>query len=262
MYDHIINFRNRLDSGESLIGTVITSADPTTSDALADSVDFLWYDQEHSPMSPGALKTHLMAARGKGCPSLVRVTEGTTPFIKPVLDSGACGVIAPQVKTVEEVRQVVTNCRYPNIGTRGSGALIPTNYYRMDGMLHAQKANDAVFAAVMIETSDAVEAIDEIVAVPGLDSVVIGPVDLSGALGVLGEIEHPKVIASIKKVVSSASAAGLYVGAGLGLDTNYALILSNLGVQWFQMGSDINAMIHGMDSSITDAKNKINKKIK
>ena len=109
----------------------------------------------------------------------------------------------------------------------------------------------------MIETSDAVDNINDIVAIPGLDSIVIGPMDLSGSLGVLGDTDNPKVVASMEKVISAARSSGVYVGAGLGLDPEFALTLARRGVQWLQMAGDIVAMIHGMDSAIIEARRKI-----
>ena len=235
----------------------MTLADPLVSDALSDSVDFLWYDQEHFAMSPEVLRMHLMAARGKGLAGIVRVAEGSRAFIKPVLDGGASGVIAPQVRTVEEVRQFVADCRYPPVGSRGYGPLTPSNYFRDSVAEHVQHANEGVFAAIMLETADAVEAIDEIVAVAGLDSIVIGPMDLSGSLGVLGDVEHPTVTSAMERVISSARAAGVYVGAGMGLDVDYGLTLARRGVQWFQMGLDITAMIEGVDRATDEIRSRL-----
>ncbi|MDP6772156.1 MAG: aldolase/citrate lyase family protein [Anaerolineales bacterium] len=257
MFGPIQEFRERLSRGETLIGAAVAASDPIVTDALSDSVDFLWYDQEHSPMSYEALRSHLVIARAKQRPTVVRVTQGSTPFVKPVLDSGASGVIAPQVRTVDEVKRFVDDCRYPNTGSRGAGPMVPSNYYRTDFHEHEKDANENVFAAVMIETSDAVDNIDDIVAIPGLDSIVIGPMDLSGSLGVLGDTENPKVVASMEKVISAARSSGVYVGAGLGLDPEFALTLARRGVQWLQMAGDIVAMIHGMDSAIIEARRKI-----
>ena len=257
MYGAIRNFRERLNDGETLIGSTVVFSDPIATDALAESADFIWYDQEHSPMGPENLRTHLMAARAKGCPGIVRVTQGSTPFVKPVLDAGADGVIAPQIRTVDEVRQLVSDCRYPPIGNRGYGPAISSNYGRNGGPGYVQDADESIFAAVMLETVEAVEAIDEIVSVPGLDSIVIGPMDLSGAMGVLGDIEHPRVVDAMEKVISSAKNAGVHVGAGMGLDTDYGSILAGLGVQWLQVANDIMMMINGMDRTTRDLRGKI-----
>src|SRR5690242_6265563 len=101
--ESIARFRERLKAGETLIGGGISMADPRITEALADSVDFFWIDLEHSPMSYEALVGHLMTARGKNVPALVRVTSSATAFIKPVIDLGAEGIIVPQVSSAAEV---------------------------------------------------------------------------------------------------------------------------------------------------------------
>ena len=257
MFGPIATFRQRLQAGDTLIGTAVSLTDPVASEALADSVDFLWLDQEHSTMSPEMLRANLMAARAKERPCFVRVTEGSTPFIKPVLDAGASGIVAPQVRTVDEVRRVVADCRYPPVGTRGFGPLVPTNYARDGGPDYVQRANEGIFVAVMIETAEAVDAIADIVAVPGLDSIVIGPNDLSGSLGVLGDVEHPRVVAAMEEVIAEARAAGVHVGAGMGLDPDYAVTLALRGVQWLQFGVDVMFLIEGMDRLTAAVRGKL-----
>src|SRR5437764_3084793 len=129
----IVHFRERLRAGDVCIGASITLADPHVTAALADSVDFFWIDLEHSTMSPEALNGHLLAARSKNKPALVRVTGSGTPFIKPVLDAGADGIIVPQVRTAAEVYRIVRDCRYPPIGHRGYGPRVTSNYGRDGG---------------------------------------------------------------------------------------------------------------------------------
>ena len=161
MFQAIAHFRQRLQQGDFLIGAAVTLTDPRTSEALADSVDFLWYDMEHTTLSPDSLAAHLIAARGKGKASLVRVQSSATPFIKSVLDAGADGIVVPQVTSVKEVQDIVADCRYPPTGQRGFGPLIPTNYGREDDLTYIEAANANIFAAVMIETVAAVEAIQQ-----------------------------------------------------------------------------------------------------
>ena len=103
------------------------------------------------------------------------------------------GHIAPQVRSAAEVQRAVDDCRYPPQGKRGYGPRVPSNFGRSGGDDYVAAANAGVFAAVMIETREAVEAIDDIYAIPGLDSIVLGPYDLSGSLGLLGQVEHPTV---------------------------------------------------------------------
>jgi 2-keto-3-deoxy-L-rhamnonate aldolase RhmA len=250
MSEAIRKFRNDLHAGHVLIGAAITLGDPLVSDALADSVEFLWIDVEHSTMCPETLSGHLLAARAHGVPALVRVGGSATPFIKPVLDAGACGIIVPQVRSAEEVRQAVDNCRYPPLGRRGYGPRVPSNYGRNGGSQYVEQANRDLFVAVQIENGDALAELDRIAEVPGLDSLVIGPHDLSASLGVMGDVEHPSVLSAIEKIVCKARAAGLFVGAGMGPDAQYARRMITRGVQWLQVGGDYSYMIQRADQVV------------
>ena len=240
-------FRQKLSSGQVCIGVSITMNDPLIADALGDSADFFWIDLEHSNMSPEALNGHLLAARSRGVASLVRVTGNTTPFIKPVLDVGADGIIAPRVSSVAEVEDIVRDCRYPPVGRRGYGPRVPSNYGRDGGADFIERANENVFVAAQIETAEAMDVIAEIAAVPGLDSLAIGPMDLSGALGTLGDTEDPKVVAAIETIVSAARAAGLYVGVGLGADAERACTMADRGLQWIHVGCDFHYLVKCAD---------------
>ena len=187
-------------------------------------------------LAPGA--TVVLAARGAD-----RLGEEASA----VLDAGADGIIVPQVRTVEEVERAVADCRYPPQGRRGYGPRVPTNFGRSGGADYVAAANAGVFASVMIETREAVEAIDAILAVPGLDSVVLGPYDLSGSLGMLGQVEHPTVVAALEHVIARAKAAGKFVGSGMGPDADYAVRMARRGVQWVQAGGDYGYLISFMD---------------
>ncbi len=243
----IRKFRESLQAGHICLGAGITLSDPLITEALADSVDFFWIDLEHSAMTMQALSGHLLAARGKGVPALVRVPGSSTPFIKPVLDVGAEGIIVPQVRMVDEVRQVVSDCRYVPLGRRGFGPRVPSNYGRDSGLAYIERANRDIFVAVQIETAEALAALDQIVLVPGLDSLVLGPWDLSGALGMLGNVEHPTVVAAIEMVIAKARAAGLFVGSGMGPDPSYASLMARRGIQFLQVGDDYGYLIRSMD---------------
>lgn len=249
MLDAIIAFREKLKAGKSCFGVSITLADPLITDAIGDLVDYFWLDLEHSPMSPEIVAAHLIASRGRNVPTLVRVPSNLTSIIKPVLDSGAHGIIVPQVKTVAEVKQVVSDCRYPPQGTRGFGPRVPSNFGKTATANYVEYANQNVFTCVQIETKVALDAIEEIVAVPGLDSIVIGPMDLSGSLGLLGQTRHPTVEKAVDTIIQKARAAGKFVGIGIGADPDYAAQLIARGVQWLQVGSDYSYMIQGIEAT-------------
>jgi 2-keto-3-deoxy-L-rhamnonate aldolase RhmA len=245
--DSINKFRSNLKAGQVCLGVGMTYSDPLITDTLGSSVDFFWIDLEHAGMSPEALSAHLLACRARGIPGIVRLPGGITSLIKPALDSGADGIIIPQVRTVEEVKELVADCRYPPQGRRGFGPRVPSNYFRTADAGFVDEANASIFVAVMIETAEAYEAIDQIVAVPGLDSVVLGPADLSWSLGARGDVENPKVVAAIETIIAKARAAGLFVGAGMGPDVDFAYRMAQRGVQWLQVGLDCAILIKQVD---------------
>jgi 2-keto-3-deoxy-L-rhamnonate aldolase RhmA len=257
MMEAVIRFRQRLSAGEVCLGASITLSDALVSDALGDSVDFFWIDLEHSGMSPEVLNGHFLAARNRQVPALVRVPGSMTPFIKPVLDSGADGIIVPQVRSADEVQRVVNDCRYPPLGQRGYGPRVPSNYGRDGGRDYIERANQAIFVAVQIENREALSCIDEIVAVPGLDSVALGPWDLSASLGFPGELDHPQVMAAIDRVIEKARTAGLFVGTGMGPDANYAASMARRGVQWLQVGGDYSYMIQYANQMSSEIRSKL-----
>jgi 2-keto-3-deoxy-L-rhamnonate aldolase RhmA len=250
----IEKFRSALAAGKACIGCGVGFSDPLVSDALAQSMDFLWIDLEHSAMSPEALSGHLLAARAGGVPALVRVPASGTPFIKPVLDAGADGIIVPQVRTVAEVEQVVSDCRYPPAGTRGFGPRVPSRYGRIPTAEVVAAANRDLFVSVQIETREAFEAVERIVRVRGLDSVVIGPWDLSGAIGTLGDVESPLITDAIRRIVAAAKAAGISVGAGMGAVPAFAASLRKLGVDWLQLGGDFAYLAWAADRLVAEAR--------
>lgn len=241
-------FRSRLDAGATLAGAAITFSDPLVSDALAPASDFLWIDTEHGGLCPDSLHGHLLAARAAQIPALVRLTSGSVHEIKPILDGGADGIIVPQVTSAAEVRSVVEHCRYRPDGIRGFGPRVPTRYGRDGTLEHLAEANRSVFVAIQIENLEAFEDLDRILGVPGLDSVVIGPSDLALAMGLGMELRHPLLLERIEEIARRARGAGLYVGAGMGPDPDYARVLVERGVQWVQVGGDFSYMVSVADS--------------
>ena len=160
---------------------------------LAPSVDFIWLETEHALIGPESVVAHTLAARAAGVPLLMRIPAGTTACIKPALDSGVEGLIVPQIRTVEEVRSVIDDVRYAPTGRRGMGPVRPSNYGRISGHDVVAASADNVFLAVQIETVEALEVVEEIAALPGLDSLVVGPTDLSASMGLLMQYDHPDV---------------------------------------------------------------------
>ena len=244
---HINRMREKLQSGDICLGAGITVTDPSFTEALAPSVDFFWIDLEHNAMTTESMLGHLIAARAGGAPSIVRIPNGDVAWVKRVLDSGAEGIILPRSYSAREVADFVSACRYPPMGTRGFGPRRPMQYGRLEQQEYLQQANRDVFVAAQVETVGLLSELDDVLQLEGLDSLVLGPQDLSGSMGRLGDTTHPDVIDAMKTVASKARAAGRFIGSGLGADPEFARVLIECGVQWLQAGNDFEYMIQGCE---------------
>lgn len=247
MFEGINLFRKRLEQDVLQIGASITLNDPAVTDALGPSVDFFWIDMEHSPMTMAALAGHLMAARVHAVAALVRVPAADPAVIKRVLDAGGEGIIVPQIQGMEDVQTVVDAARYPPTGRRGFGPRVPSAYGRHADQELARRSNASVFTAVQIETRSALEQIEDIAAVPELDSIALGPWDLAANLGRVNDVAHPEVDAALQRVIDTARQAGKWVGSGMGDDPRLAASYARRGVQWIQTGNDVDYLIRRMD---------------
>ncbi|MEQ8785715.1 MAG: aldolase/citrate lyase family protein [Pirellulaceae bacterium] len=205
------NFRARLAGGETLLGTMITLASPATAEILA-GVGFDWFfiDGEHGPLGTGEILAILQAVSHKvAC--VVRVPEAAETPIKQMLDIGAHGIIAPQVNTAEQAAEVVRWAKYAPLGARGVG-LARAHGYGAGFAEYMARANDEIAVIVQAESATAVENIEAIARVEGIDAIQLGPYDLSASMGKMGQITDPDVAAAIDRICSVSKDAGLPVG--------------------------------------------------
>ena len=205
------SFKSRLMQGEVLYGTMVTLPTSTTAELLAGiGFDWLFVDGEHGPLETREITAILQAARGRTT-CIVRVPEAAEVHIKNVLDLGAGGIIVPQVNTAQQAADVVRWAKYSPIGARGVG-LARAHGYGMHFADYLATANDQTTVIVQAEHIQAVENIEAIVQVPGVDAIQLGPYDLSASMGKMGQIDDPEVVAAIDRIISVSRAANLPVG--------------------------------------------------
>lgn len=194
-----MNFTQRLRRNELLLGTMLTLPSPEVAEMIAAcGYDWLFMDGEHGNLSTLDWQRILQAVAGRSA-AIIRVAARTEQDIKKVLDIGADGIIAPQVNSADEARHVVACCKYPPQGIRGVGLARAQGYGR-DFAEYVESANDRIAVIIQAEHIDAVENIEEIARVDGIDAVFIGPYDLSASMGRMGEVDHPEVVAAIDRV--------------------------------------------------------------
>ena len=176
--------------------------------------DFLLVDLEHGPGSVMDAALQLQIAGASGCHAICRVPQNDDSWIKRVLDVGFAGVMIPAVDSVEEARRAVSSCRYPPAGKRGmAAAIVRASRYGRDCWDYVEAANREVTVICQIESAQAVEAVEEIAQVEGLDMLFVGPADLSSDMGYVGEVDHPEVLKAIARVEKAAKSAGKLLGA-------------------------------------------------
>ncbi|MBL8817979.1 MAG: 2,4-dihydroxyhept-2-ene-1,7-dioic acid aldolase [Planctomyces sp.] len=204
-------FRQRLRQCEPLLGTMVTLPSPATAEVLSEiGFDWLFVDAEHGALTIPDIQGILQAVGGKAA-CLVRVGSCNEAEIKRVLDVGAQGVIVPQVNSAEQAAEVVRYARYAPEGNRGVG-LARAHGYGFRFAEYVQSANEQISVVVQAEHRLAVENIEEIVAVPGVDAVLLGPYDLSASYNKMGQIDDPEVIAAINRVTEVCRKAGMPLG--------------------------------------------------
>lgn len=250
--ENAAHFRRKLGGRRPCLGTCVTFTDPTVTDALAGLLDFVWIDMEHSPQTLESVQSHVLATKGTTAAPLVRVPWNDPVLIKPVLDLGAAGIIVPLVRTADDVRRAVSACRYPPQGIRGYGPRQPAGYGQDGGPDYIRKANESIVIIVQIEHVDAVNNLDEILAVPGLTSVVIGPNDLSGSLGQMGNPRHPTVVQTMEQIIARGVQAGVPVGLATAGEPADLIRWVRKGVRWISMGADFYFLTQSV-SQLTDA---------
>jgi 2-keto-3-deoxy-L-rhamnonate aldolase RhmA len=205
-------FRARLLAGELLVGTMISLTSPAVTELMADvGFDWLFIDAEHGTFGTQELQAVLQSAKPE-TPCLVRVSQSVEVPIKKALDIGAAGIIAPQINSVEAAERVVRFSKYSPEGTRGVG-ISRAHGYGLKVQEYLDTANEEVAVIIQAEHIDAVENIEAIVKVPGIDAVLVGPYDLSASLGKIGQVNDPEVMGAIEHVTRACKEAGVKLGA-------------------------------------------------
>ena len=205
--------RARLAAGEPLLGPVLTlPSAPVAALLAASGFDWLWIDLEHGAIGLETAQQMILASRGTQAVPLVRLPWQEPWLVKPLLDAGAMGVITPMVESAEQAARAVAALRYPPAGIRGFGPTLAPARWGLSVADYGAAADGALLTVVQIETAAAVEQIEQIVAVPGLDLVFVGLYDLSASLGLLGQLDHPRVEAAALRVLAAAQAAGVAAG--------------------------------------------------
>ena len=208
----------------------------------------VWFDQEHARVDHRELELLLMAARAAGLDAFVRAPPADYATLMRPMELGASGVMVPQVRTVTQVEEAAQWAKYPPLGVRGLyRGNYEARYGGVDAAEHIAQANRDRWVCIQIETPEAVDCVEQIVAVAGVDGLFVGPADLACTLGVPGQAMHAKCIAALKRVSAAVQAAGKWWGI-LPASAEHAAVSRDLGCQLFSFSADVDVLCRGIRS--------------
>lgn len=210
----------KLARGEAVWGASAIVADPFASQlAIATGIDFLWIDTEHAPITTESIGLVPVLARQQGCSPMIRVAGLDSSLIKKALDAGASTIMIPQVNNALEARAAVRNSKYAPEGDRGVSPIWPFFFPNLSLDDYLPEANKETCVVVQVESVEGMKNVEAIAAVEGVDVVFAGPMDLSAAMGFIGQTKRPELQAFLadfpKRVASQGKASGVTTRAGV-----------------------------------------------
>jgi len=216
--------------------------------AISTGIDFLWIDTEHSTFGVDDVRLLPVLARRNNCMPMVRVAGLDPNLIKKALDFGAQSVMIPQVNNQEEAALAVRASQYPPQGTRGVSPLW-TFYMGVPWDQYLPCANQEICVVVQVESVEAMAAVERISAVPGVDVVFAGPMDLSAAMGVIGQSSHPEVKKFLEGMPARVTAEGKVAGIAVG-SVEAAIEAYQQGYRFIGFGNLLISGVRGLKADL------------
>ena len=231
----------KLRAGQFALTTNISlSMNPLAVELAGRSgIDGMWLDTEHRPFTQREVSHMLTASRVADIDVFVRIRkgEGYTAFFRP-LEDGAAGICVPHVATEEEARWVARNAKYPPIGRRGFENVMPdADLGFADSIEYIEHANRETFVMIQIEDVEALDHLDAILAVDGIDLCFVGPADLTLSMGIPLQTTHERYLDALKQVAAAAERHGVWWGLPVP-SVEAARTYADMGARYFNIGSD------------------------
>lgn len=253
--------REKMLAGEKTLGTFMAIGSGTSAECIGlAGYDYVIIDTEHGPFNPDSAIDYIRAARLYGAVPFVRVQDTSRASILKMLDGGAMGLIIPQIHTIEEIRHIVEYGKYPPVGNRGVAPGVGTGFWAEDWAQHGlaqtfETANRETMLFPQCETVGCLEHIEEIAAVDGVDGIFVGPFDLSVAMGIPLDFEHPDFKAALRRILDACKAAGkpTIIYAGTEEDARKDFAMGFTSVAYNQDGALLIEALKAAKASILDA---------
>lgn len=242
--------KQKLNDGKATCGAFLQTLSPVSAEILSQSgFDWLIVDLEHAPGSFENLQHQLQAMNGSGAVPFARAPWNDLVAIKRILDTGVMGILIPYVNTRDEAEAAVAACKYPPEGVRGVAGSPRAAGFTRNAMPYLSSANEEIVVMVAVETVEAVNNLDDILTVDGLDGIFIGPMDLASSMGHLGNPGHPEAQEQISVIEEKVLASDKFLGT-VATNQDKAKACIDKGYQWLILMQDGAALREAGDAAV------------
>lgn len=237
------DFRNKLDNGECVYGIFMKTGDPMFVEAASlGGFDYVILDTEHGPVSIENQQNNIRAAEARGSVPIIRLKDLDENTVGKALDIGAYGIQVPQINSAEDAGKVVKFAKFYPYGMRGVCRFVRAADYSNQNRYEYFENSKNLLIILQLEGVKAIENLDEILDVEGVDILFIGPYDLSQSLGIPGQVNNPLVVEKMKKIVEKAREKNKIIGTFV--DTPEDLVMwRDLGVKYLSYSVDVGLFI-------------------
>lgn len=239
------SLKQRLAGGKKQLGCILLLPSPDVAEIVAlAGIDMVMIDHEHGGGGLPDFVAQARALQAGTTQAIVRVPHADYTYGQRLLDNGARGLVCPGVDTAEQAEAFVRACRYPPRGLRGAGAGLRGARYGLDAAYYTPEAEDDILLVAQIESARAVENIDAICAVPGIDMLLIGPRDLSASIGKLGRFDDPEVWRLVSRAAERIRASSKFLASTLHPGRTVSEMFAE-GYDLVLAGKDVDFLING-----------------
>lgn len=245
--------RNRIRNAELTVGTFAGMGSPAAVEVCAAAgVDWIVVDLEHGAGSESELSASISAASSYATPTLVRVETPERIRVGRALDLGAAGIMFPRIDSADDARRAIQMMQYPPSGVRGAATYNRQGRFGLDREI-LNSVGDELVGIIQVETASALEEIDAIAAIPGVDVLFVGPVDLSYALGIPFQFQDAAFGSALERIVRTAEANGVTAGI-MAANATAAADFADAGFRCISIGSDATVLAHALAAAIEEVR--------
>ena len=239
------NLKVRLKNGEALNGCWLNLGSSLTAEIVGQAgFDWVLIDLEHGSGNEKDALLQLQALQASSTGAIIRVESNDKRRIQRALDMGAEGIMCPQIETPADAEKVIDGLYYAPDGKRGVAKMVRATSFGKNFDSYRTKSKENILGVIQIETTEALNHLDEIAALEGVDVLFVGPSDLSMSLGIFGQLDHPKYISALKAIIAAANKAGKAVGILLFNPDDYKTYY-DMGIRLIACGSDATFVSQG-----------------